>query len=76
MRIYQLGSQAGDKRTRTADILLAKQALSQLSYGPLFPSIRRRRRHPSPWLTRKKMHDGQFGLADAGASVTPNPEPP
>ena len=26
----------GDKRNRTADLLLARQALSQLSYAPIF----------------------------------------
>ena len=33
-----LGS--GDKRTRTADILLAKQALYQLSYTPTLVGVR------------------------------------
>ena len=42
----------GARRDRTDDLMLAKHALSQLSYGPLFLSLRRRRRHPSPWLAR------------------------
>ena len=29
----------GARRVRTADLLLAKQALSQLSYGPESPSV-------------------------------------
>ena len=30
------GNNGGAKRDRTADLLLARQALSQLSYGPIF----------------------------------------
>ena len=30
----------GDKRDRTADPLLAKQVLSQLSYTPIFPFLK------------------------------------
>ena len=29
----------GDKRDRTADLLLARQALSQLSYTPVYPHV-------------------------------------
>ena len=29
----------GDKRDRTADLLLARQALSQLSYTPVYPHL-------------------------------------
>ena len=35
MKSLQLSKNAGgSKRVRTADLLLARQALSQLSYGP------------------------------------------
>ena len=34
IRVYRDG---GDKRNRTADPLLARQVLSQLSYTPVFP---------------------------------------
>ena len=34
---YGPTSAGGDKRDRTADLLLARQALSQLSYTPIFP---------------------------------------
>ena len=37
----------GDKRNRTADLLLARQALSQLSYAPIFP-----KRNGGPKWTR------------------------
>jgi hypothetical protein len=40
----------GARRDRTDDLKLAKLPLSQLSYGPFFESLRRRRRRPSPWL--------------------------
>ena len=33
LRKYKFG---GAKRDRTADLLLARQALSQLSYGPIY----------------------------------------
>ena len=39
--VHELGSSlrvGGARRDRTDDLLLAKQALSQLSYGPKFPS--------------------------------------
>ena len=32
-----LADRGGARRSRTDDLLLAKQALSQLSYGPFFP---------------------------------------
>jgi hypothetical protein len=32
----------GDERGRTADLLLARQALSQLSYAPFFFSIQKK----------------------------------
>ena len=32
----------GDKRDRTADLLLARQALSQLSYTPMLLSLKRK----------------------------------
>jgi hypothetical protein len=34
-----MGQLHGANRDRTGDLLLAKQALSQLSYGPFDPSI-------------------------------------
>ena len=34
-----LANPGGDKRDRTADLLLARQALSQLSYTPVLPSL-------------------------------------
>jgi hypothetical protein len=37
--VLMLSSSGGGKRTRTADILLAKQALYQLSYTPNFISF-------------------------------------
>src|SRR5512144_656481 len=40
----------GASRDRTGDLLLAKQALSQLSYGPAAPECRRRGRAPSVLL--------------------------
>ena len=52
----------GARRDRTDDLMLAKHALSQLSYGPIFVSLKRRRRHPSPWLPRKHARR-PFGLA-------------
>jgi hypothetical protein len=58
------GHHGGAGRDRTDDILLAKQALSQLSYGPIFPGLRRRRRHASPWLARHQARR-PVGLADA-----------
>jgi hypothetical protein len=33
------GNSSGASRNRTGDLLLAKQALSQLSYGPAAPSL-------------------------------------
>ena len=42
----------GARRDRTDDLLLAKQALSQLSYGPVLSGLRRRRGRPSAWLSR------------------------
>ena len=56
-----INQSGGARRDRTDDLMLAKHALSQLSYGPLvcatrettiFPSLRRRREHPSAWLSR------------------------
>jgi hypothetical protein len=38
-------SDGGANRDRTGDLLLAKQALSQLSYGPRAPSLGDARRH-------------------------------
>jgi hypothetical protein len=50
----------GARRDRTDDLMLAKHALSQLSYGPIrqrrmclsWSGLKRRRRRPPPWLTR------------------------
>ncbi len=58
----------GARRDRTDDLMLAKHALSQLSYGPLLVSLKRRRRHPSPWLPRKHARR-PFGLAALRAGV-------
>ena len=53
----------GARRDRTDDLMLAKHALSQLSYGPiLFVGLRRRRLRPQPWLTRHQARR-PFGLA-------------
>ena len=46
------GVHGGARRDRTDDLMLAKHALSQLSYGPFEDGLRRRRRPPSPWLSR------------------------
>ncbi len=65
-------STGGARRDRTDDLMLAKHALSQLSYGPLAPTLRfstkgpclglkRRRRHPSAWLARHQARR-PFGL--------------
>ena len=35
MSVYDLGKDGGAKRDRTADLLHAMQALSQLSYSPI-----------------------------------------
>ena len=45
----------GANRDRTGDLLLAKQALSQLSYGPVTPSRSLRFRSP---LTRQSVSGG------------------
>ena len=42
----------GARRDRTDDLMLAKHALSQLSYGPFGAGLKRRRRRASPWLSR------------------------
>ena len=39
----QTSENGGARRDRTDDLLLAKQALSQLSYGPLIAGLGRRR---------------------------------
>ena len=44
----------GGRRDRTDDLMLAKHALSQLSYGPSGGGLKRRRRPPSPWLSRHR----------------------
>ena len=44
----------GARRDRTADLLLAKQALSQLSYGPSRAPSRRGRDAKAAWPTRKR----------------------
>ena len=44
----------GAGRDRTDDLKLAKLPLSQLSYGPIFESLKRRRLPPRPWLTRRR----------------------
>ena len=43
----------GARRDRTDDLLLAKQALSQLSYGPLIVGIARRCSQPLVWLAKE-----------------------
>ena len=53
----------GARRDRTDDLLLAKQALSQLSYGPMTV-----RSHRSP-LTRQWLREG--GLSPGGRSAWP-----
>ena len=60
----------GARRDRTDDLMLAKHALSQLSYGPLLRSLTRRRRHPSAWLSRHQARR-PFGLAVPAASSRP-----
>ena len=40
LQIFRFGAFGGDKRDRTADLLNAIQALSQLSYTPMFTSLR------------------------------------
>ena len=62
----------GAGRDRTDDPLLAKQVLSQLSYGPSLSSLRRRRRPPSPWLARHRARR-PVGLADASHPTGANP---
>ena len=69
----------GARRDRTDDLMLAKHALSQLSYGPLalarsakakgFPlASSAGARHPSAWLARRR----PFLLASsAGADIRP-----
>ena len=42
----------GARRDRTDDLKLAKLPLSQLSYGPVLVSLKRRRRRPPSWLAR------------------------
>ena len=42
LQIFRFGAFGGDKRDRTADLLNAIQALSQLSYTPMFTSLRLR----------------------------------
>ena len=37
LQIFRFGAFGGDKRDRTADLLNAIQALSQLSYTPMLP---------------------------------------
>ena len=37
--IFEISGLGGDKRDRTADLLNAIQALSQLSYTPIFDSL-------------------------------------
>ncbi len=58
----------GAGRDRTDDLKLAKLPLSQLSYGPIFESLKRRRLPPQPWLTRRRSRRGIFCLAPAGWS--------
>ena len=62
----------GAGRDRTDDPLLAKQVLSQLSYGPSLSSLRRRRRPPSPRLARHRARR-PVGLADASHPTGANP---
>ena len=62
----------GAGRDRTDDPLLAKQVLSQLSYGPSLSSLRRRRRPLSPWLARHRARR-PVGLADASHPTGANP---
>ena len=57
----------GARRDRTDDLMLAKHALSQLSYGPIgrrpkvLFGLRRRRSHPRSWLPRHQARR-PFGL--------------
>jgi hypothetical protein len=58
--LLSLWMNGGAGRDRTDDPLLAKQVLSQLSYGPIFVSLKRRRRHPSTWLPRHEARRTSF----------------
>jgi hypothetical protein len=68
----------GARRDRTDDLMLAKHALSQLSYGPfgrrpkvLF-GLRRRRSHPRSWLPRyqaRRPFGLWFGWSSPGQSM-------
>jgi hypothetical protein len=57
----------GARRDRTDDLMLAKHALSQLSYGPIgrrpmvYVGLKRRRSHPRSWLPRHQARR-PFGL--------------
>ena len=66
-----INQSGGARRDRTDDLMLAKHALSQLSYGPFLLSLKRRRRHPSPWLSRHQARR-PFGLATPSASIEAN----
>ena len=58
----------GANRDRTGDLLLAKQALSQLSYGP-DPSRAREKRGPSLFL----LFSGKSQLVGLGGLEPPTP---
>ena len=62
----------GAGRDRTDDPLLAKQVLSQLSYGPLLVFLKRRRQLSLPWLTR---HQARRPLGACGCfRIRPKPD--
>ena len=65
--LFLFPDNGGAGRDRTDDLKLAKLPLSQLSYGPFIVSLKRRRRHPSPWLARRRARR-PVGLATPAAS--------
>ena len=71
-KLFSKWMNGGAGRDRTDDPLLAKQVLSQLSYGPSLSSLRRRRRPLSPRLARHRARR-PVGLADASHPTGANP---
>ncbi len=55
----------GDKRDRTADLLLARQALSQLSYTPVFSPVRSRFGRTSKIKQRAHMQESDLRTFEA-----------
>ena len=61
-RVWRNGhhGNGGGERDRTDDLLLAKQALSQLSYAPIFTwALRRRAPAPQAWLSSLALRGAQ-----------------